>query len=381
MSAQRIVAVLGRRDEPTDGVADYCSWLGAALAAYDYKLETFRVPWHERGWSAALAELSKNAAAWRGCWVLLQFTNLAWSRRGFPLHAPRVLSVLRESGAHCGVVFHDFAPLGGSRLIDRARRFCQSRVLRRLYAQADLGVFTITTSKIPWVSCDPGRAVFIPVGANFPEPAFDSAARADAKKTVAIFSITGGASRKTEVADIGTAVKQASRTVGPLRMIVVGRGSKDAEPELRAEFEGTDTEIEILGLLAADEMSKTFARADVLLFVRGQISSRRGSAIAGVACGLPIVCYSGPETAWPITEAGIIAVRLGDRVALSAALERVLADDDLRASLAERSRRAQEKYFSWPAIAECFARALEGNGHVQSCSAIKKTTGESLLGG
>jgi glycosyltransferase involved in cell wall biosynthesis len=370
MSTQRIVAVLGRRDEPTDGVADYCSWLGAALAAYDYKLEIVRVPWHERGWSAALAELRQNAAAWRGCWVLLQFTNLAWSRRGFPLQAPQVLSILSKSGARCGVVFHDFAPLDGSRLIDRARRYCQGRVLRCLYAHADLGIFTIATSKIPWVSRDPAKAVFIPVGANFPEPPLDYAARTDAKKTVAIFSITGGASRQTEVADIGAAVKQASRTVGPVRVIVVGRGSKDAEPELRAEFEdretaNTDIELEILGLLPADEMSKAIARADVLLFVRGQISSRRGSAIAGIACGLPIVCYSGPETAWPITEAGIIAVRLGDRGALSAALERVLGEDDLRASLAERSRHAQEKYFSWPAIAGCFARALDGLGGVQ----------------
>lgn len=370
MSAQRIVAVLGRRDEPTDGVADYCSWLGAALQAHDYEFETVRVPWHERGWSAALSELRQNAAAWRGCWVLLQFTNLAWSRRGFPLQAPRVLSIIRKSGAHCGVVFHDFAPLDGSRAIDRARRYCQGLVLHRLYAQADLGIFTITTSKIPWVSQDPARAVFIPVGANFPAPPSDSAARTDAKKTVAIFSITGGASRKTEVADIGAAVKQASRTVGPVRVIVVGRGSKDAEPDLRAEFEGmetanTDIELEVLGLLPAAEMSKVIARADVLLFVRGQISSRRGSAIAGIACGLPIVSYAGPETAWPITEAGIIAVRLGDRGALSVALERVLADDDLRASLAERSRQAQEKYFSWPAIAGCFARALKGLGGVE----------------
>ncbi len=77
------------------------------------------------------------------------------------------------------------------------------------------------------------------------------------------------------------------------------------------------------------------------------------------------MCYSGPETAWPVTEAGIIAVPLGDRSALSAALERVLVDDDLRASLAERSRQAQEQYFSWPAIAGFFVRALEGLGGVE----------------
>jgi glycosyltransferase involved in cell wall biosynthesis len=99
-------------------------------------------------------------------------------------------------------------------------------------------------------------------------------------------------------------------------------------------------------------------RADVLLFVRGQISSRRGSAIAGIACGLPVVCYEGPETGWPITEAGILSVPLGDREALSEALERVLSNNELRSALCQRSRRAQEQYFSWSAIAARYAEAL-----------------------
>jgi glycosyltransferase involved in cell wall biosynthesis len=187
------------------------------------------------------------------------------------------------------------------------------------------------------------------------------------EKIVTIFSITGGSSTGPEVADIGSAVKRARRAAGPIRLLVMGRGSKDAEGALRAEFSGTDTQIEVLGLLPPEDMTKALARADVQLFVRGQISSRRGSAIAGIACGLPLVCYEGPETAWPITEAGIVTATLGDRDALSAALERVLSDDALRASLAERSRLAQKKYFSWNAIANQFAHALQcAHGHEQS---------------
>ena len=322
----------------------------------------------------ALGELQENASAWRGCWVLLQYTNLAWSRRGFPLRVPRVLSTLRDRGARCGVVFHDFAPLAGSRIIDRGRQYCQGRVLRDLYARAELGVFTISVNKIPWVSRDPGRAVFIPVGANFPEPLAHSFGKPHGKKTVAIYSITGGASTRSEVADIGSAVKRASRAVGPVRLLVVGRGSLDAEAQLRTEFSGTCIELEILGLLPAEEMSKALSRADVQLFVRGQISSRRGSAIAGIACGLPIVCYSGAETAWPVTEAGILSVPLDDREGLSAALERVLADDALRESLVERSRHAQEKYFSWRAIADRFARALQGAGETLNAGTLVETT-------
>src|ERR1700694_5347346 len=212
MSAEPIVALVGLRDERTDGVADYCAWLGGALEVHGYELETVRVSWLERGWSAALAELRERAAAWRGCWVLVQFTNLAWSRRGFPLHIPRILSILRQNGVRCGVVFHDFASVGGSRMIDRARQYCQLRVVKNLYDNAERAIFTVALEKISWLPHVPDKAVFIPVGANLPEPPMRTRATANGMKTVAIFSVTGGASASSEVGDIGFAVKRANRT-------------------------------------------------------------------------------------------------------------------------------------------------------------------------
>jgi len=182
--------------------------------------------------------------------------------------------------------------------------------------------------------------------------------KTDESRTVAVYGVTGGAHIRPEVADIGFAMKRASQSAGRVRLVVVGRGSKEAEPTLRQEFSGTNIIVEALGLVSAEYLSRTLASADVQLFVRGEISSRRGSAIAGIACGLPVVCYAGPETGWPITEAGILAVPVGDREALSAALERVLVDDELRRSLAERSSRAQEQYFSWRVIAARYADVL-----------------------
>jgi glycosyltransferase involved in cell wall biosynthesis len=246
-------------------------------------------------------------------------------------------------------------PLPGSGIVGAGREYCHLRVLCQLYARSDLAIFTIPVEKLPWLPLRREKAVFIPVGANCPETIHGDF---PSVKTVAVYSITGGAQSSTEIADIGTALKRASRRVGPVRLILFGRGSQEAEFALRFELAGADVEIESLGLLRPEQVSKTLARADVLLFVRGQISSRRGSAIAGIASGLPIVCYSGPETAWPITEAGILAVPLGDREALAAALETVLSDDRFRRTLAARSRQAQVKYFSWAAIVEQFAAAL-----------------------
>jgi hypothetical protein len=361
MNAMRVVALLGHRDEPTDGVANYCEWLGQAMRAQGFALETYRVAWSERGWGPALRDLRVDASSWSGCWVLLQFTNLAWSRRGFPLQAPRVLEVLQQCGAKCGVVFHDAHPFGGERMTDRVRRSCQLRVMKVLCERADRAVFTVPLDKIAWLPQRPEKAIFIPVGANCPEPrAAGSHIRpgVNGAKTVAVYSVTGGAETVREIADIGFAMKRGLRAAGPLNLVVFGRGSQEAESGLRAEFAGTRVNVESLGLLSPEDITQTLARADVLLFVRGSISTRRGSAIAGIACGLPIVCYAGAETAWPITEAGVLAVPQDDREALSEALERVLTDDALRASLSERSRRAQAQYFCWPAIASRYADAL-----------------------
>jgi len=361
VSTEHVTLLLGCRDKPTDGVVDYCENLREAGAQRGLSFEIARVDWAEKGWSSALVELQEAAEAWRDRWVLLQFTTLAWSRRGFPLRAPRVLDVLRRCGARPGVVFHDFFPLPGKGIVGNAREYCQLRVLRSLYAGSDLCIFTVPVNKISWLPLRREKAIFIPVGANCPESTRVARGGASIARSVAVYGVRGGTMLAQEVADIGFAVKCASRNERPIRLLVFGRGAVEAEPALKSELAGANVTLESLGLLPAPEVSKVLSRADVLLFVRGEISTRRGSAIAGIACGLPIVSYSGPETGWPVTEAGIVAVPVGDREALAGALEAVLSDDAYRKTLAERSRKAQEKYFSWAAITAQFAAALGKN--------------------
>ncbi len=350
MSSETIVLLRGLRDHPTDGVVDYCDHLREAGAPRGLCFESVEVPWARLGWRAALAELREAAGGWRDRWVLLQYTTLAWSRRGFPLRAPRVLEILRQCGARPGVVFHDCFPRAGKGMIGAAREYCHLHVLRQLYARSDLSIFTIPVKNIPWLPARREKAVFIPIGANCPELPSGNFRGARETKTIAVYGVTGGERTQSESAEIAFAVKHASASAGSLRLVVFGRGSGEAESALRSALAGANVEIDVLGLVSPEQVAETLARADVLLFVRGQISGRRGSAIAGIACGLPIVCYSGPETDWPITEAGILAVDPGDRQALASALENVLNDGTLRNNLSSRSRNALEKYFSWAAI-------------------------------
>ena len=374
MKPEPIVALLGRRDEPTDGVADYCAWLGGALGEFGYQMETVRLDWSDHGWNATLADLRVKAKAWRGRWVLLQYTTLAWSRRGFPLQAPRILAVLRTSGLRCGVVFHDFGPAIGRGAIARVREHCHVYALKKLYAIAERAIFPVPLEKVFWLPAAHQKAVYIPVGANCPETPVAAHTRSTEAKTVAVFCVTSGPRMATEVENISFALKRARIAVGPLRLIVFGRGSLEANSALQSEFSGTGIEVETLGVLSPEEVSRMLARADVMLFVRSEISSRRGSAIAGIASGLPLVCYAGHDTGWPITEAGIIPVPVGDREALAAALERVLVDGTLWASLADRSRRAYDQFFSWRAIAARYADTLGKPAEESIGSAASKQT-------
>jgi glycosyltransferase involved in cell wall biosynthesis len=361
MSGQRVIALLGRPDAPTDAVEEYCRYLGKALIAEDFELTIERVAWPESGWARAASALRRRARGWRGAWVLVQYTALAWSARGFPLRFPRVLRTLKTAGARVGVVFHDIEPFSGTRLIDGVRRRAQLHVMRKALRFSDAAVFTVPLKNISWIEHQDGKGCFIPVGANLPAPG-EAVSRkgisTDGKLSVAVFGITGGPSGSWEIENIVEAVRFAASRIGDLRLIVLGRNAQSAEAELKDRLRDSTVELHVLGVLPGEDVVRTLSVSNVLLFVRGPISTRRGSAIAGIACGLPVIAFEGPETAAPITEAGLALFSPQKRGDLRDVLLRVLEDEHYRASLAQRSWLAQRQYFSWHAIAARYAELL-----------------------
>ena len=353
------IALLGRRDEPTDAVEEYCRYLGEALQAHDFQLQIRRVPWEIHGWPASRDALRLQAAGWLGTWVLVQYTALAWSARGFPQRVLRVLHILKKAGARVGVVFHDVEPFHGSRFVDRLRRSAQLRTMRRILYHAHLAVFPVPLEKITWLPNPPANAHFIPVGANLPI----SVSSVDDRSTndipaVGVFSITGGEAGAHETKLIVAAVRHAAQKLGKLRLSVFGRNSELYEAALRCGLQDSPVELSVEGVVAPEQVVQRLGACDVLLFVRGEISSRRGSAIAGIACGLPVIAFPGSETGQPITDAGVILVPHDDPEKLNGALVHILADPAYRADLAARSRAVYQSNLSWPSIAARFAALL-----------------------
>jgi glycosyltransferase involved in cell wall biosynthesis len=359
---EKCIALLGRRDEPTDAIEEYCQYLGEELRAYGFDLQIQRVPWFEQGWSAALRELEERAITWGGHWVLPQYTALAWSRRGFPHRFSNLMSILVEAGTRVGVVYHDVLPHQGQRLIDRVRRRLQTSTMQRALRTASLAVFTVPPEKLPWVKHIAGNAVFIPVGANLPISANFTRGELDVNKnelTVAVFGVTGGEAGRSEIATIAEATRSVAAQIKGLRLLVLGRNSESAEKQLRDGLKDAPVDIRVTGVLPGESVVRELSESDVLLCVRGCISTRRSSAIAGIACGLPVVAYAGIDTAAPITEAGLELYDPEKKGDLAAALVRVLKNSGHRATLADRSRIAQGRHFSWGAIAAGYAKALQ----------------------
>ena len=357
---------MGRRDTPTDGIQDYCAFLGAGLKRKGVRLEMERVEWDVKGWTAALRRLRRESSTWAGKWALLQYTALAWSRRGFPFRALAVLGILRHAGARVAVVFHEPSRQTQSRRrwIDRFRGACQDWVIHKLYAGASKCIFADPLERIDWLPNGDMKSAFIPIGANIPDaiPLQQShTEQEDATKRVAIFGVTdhGEERRQRELDEIADAVRTVVAKGVTMKLLFMGRGTNGAGESIRQAMQGISAEVVILGLLSADRIAENLATSDAMLFVRGKIHPRRGTVMAGIACGLPIVGYAGMAEGTPLMDAGLELVPYGDREALGAALTRVLTDAGHRRVLRKRSVDAHKKHFSWGTIAKSYVHFLE----------------------
>jgi glycosyltransferase involved in cell wall biosynthesis len=355
------VALLGRQDTPVDGVDDYCTFLGRALVPQGVRLRKVRVQWFEEGRVRALLGLWRDRAEWREKRVLLQYTALSWSRRGFPFYALVVVAALGCCGAQCAIVFHE--PQGiavSTKWIARLRRASQNWVARGLHLLATKSIFVEPPETISWLQKPDPKAAFIPIGANIPERAarFDRGARNGSSFAVAVFCVSDEPNLHLELHDIAVAAGKAAESGAEVRIVFLGRGTTNAAAEIERIFQGVPVKVTNLGIVSAETVAETLCECDAMLSVRGKVCSNRGSAIAGIACGLPVVGYAGGAEGTPLAEAGLVLVSYRDAEALGDALANVLNDPGYARELSDKSVRAQRTYFSWDVLARDFIEFL-----------------------
>jgi glycosyltransferase involved in cell wall biosynthesis len=215
-------------------------------------------------------------------------------------------------------------------------------------------VVTIPTGSIPWLKR--ARSASIPVGSNIPPATAPMDGRSGGPFTVAVFGVTAG--NMEEATEIAQVVNGVQDVIGRTRLLVMGRGAVEAEPVLKGLIRNTDAAIAVTDVMSAEAIRSELGRAHALLFLRGPLSSRRGSAVAALAQGLPVVGFEGDETGPPMTEAGVSLVKQGDSAGLVGALVRLAQDPDWWAAQRERSTRAYDRHFRWDRIAQRFEELL-----------------------
>jgi glycosyltransferase involved in cell wall biosynthesis len=355
--AQRWIALLGRSSgAPTDGVEDYCVRLREALKKKGALLEVVRVPLAELGWLRSLRWLRKRFAGKDIRVALLQYSALSWSRWGFPIGVLLVVWTLKHCGFPVVVVFHDTEPVSGARLRDRVRRGVQTWVMRQLVRSTLKSVSALPVDRLKWLPAGPQRHKFtlIPIGSNMSDglQRMLPSARKDSPG-IAVFGVDRNRTID-EAAQIGRIVSSAAREVGPVRLAVFGLGAREAEAALRTNLEGALVALEVHGILPPDEVCERLLDCSVQIFIRSGISACRGSVVAGICCGLAVVGWEDWDTAYPITEAGLLTAPSGDEATLIKELTSVLIHEAIRVQLTLRSSEAAREYFSWDSVAARF---------------------------
>ena len=115
------------------------------------------------------------------------------------------------------------------------------------------------------------------------------------------------------------------------------------------------------GYLAAASFAATLAASDLFLLpVVDGVSTRRGSLMAALQHGLPVLGTSGPLTDAVLRDASP-ALRLtavGEVADFSAAAAALGADAEARAAAAGAARALYQRQFDWPVIADRLLAAV-----------------------
>lgn len=354
------VLLVGRSEVPTDGVRDYCRFLAQQLSQLGVPTAVVELAWERHGWWKALQACARTIAEQSPEWTLLQYTPMAWSRRGFPVRVLLVAGWLRWQGQRLAVVYHDWTSYYGTRWVDRLRRAVHLFVLRALLHIAHRGIVPTFPEQVFWAKGSTRKLVFVPIGANLPDalclpaPPEEPAERL----TICVYSVTSGPPGAAEAALLVDLVRQVS-DLGPLRVAVFGRGADTVRSLLETALSDLPVELDLpRGILRVEEVAQQLQRATVALFLRGRLEPQRGSALAPIACGTPLIAFGTAATASLLAEAGVLLVPEGDRRAFLHQLRQVLTDPDLRRRLRQRNRQAFLAYFRWEAIAQRLLNAL-----------------------
>ena len=326
-------------------------------------------PWNVRRLAGAVAEDPPD-------WLFVQFNQFSYGRYGFNPWLPWTLREIQRRNPDVRIAWmahEDFVPPKNWKFA--IMRQWQRWQFRKLGEIADSIFFSID----PWVrkyqSWFPETTVsHLPVGSNIPHEGWS---RIEARQAIGIDPDA------FVVGVFGT--MRASRLPGHIRAAVLALHERD--PHMRVLYVGPDGEalqaalpeisLADAGRLPASEVSVHLSAMDIHLapFVDG-MSTRRGSAIAGLQHGVTTLSTDGPLTDTILRDldgTAFLLTPVESQSAYAQAALELYPTDARKSEIGQSGQRVFDDLFSWEAIAERLITAL-GNSS-QGVHSVASTRG------
>ena len=202
---------------------------------------------------------------------------------------------------------------------------------------------------------------WLPVPSSLPPPAPDDVRRVGERygradgPIVGHLGSYGSAATRMLSASLPKILEQSPNSVA----LLLGQNSKRFYPQLAADHPQLAPRLHAAGALSATALAQHVRACDVLVqpYPDG-ISSRRTSAMAGLALGVPVVTTDGRLTESVWAESGCVAlVNVDESHRLADETLRLLSDDRERRDLASRGRDVYARHFDLPHTIGALRRA------------------------
>ncbi len=352
--AANVALISGSYPPRVCGIADYSASLAGALSALGVSAtvwtrdgETSPAPGVSpvvSGWGRnGIRDLARRLKNARPGVVHLQYERAIYDHE--PSIATLLPFLLRAARIPLVTTFH---ALDGPRGWGRAHR---AALLPLVWGSRDLIVCSPrqrnALAKLPGVA---RKTHLIPIGTNIaPIGAPTRAGNVDALRFVYFGFVWKGR-------NIETLLRALAQTPPGATLDVVG-GLRDeayhADLLRLAETLGVTDRIRFRGDLAGGDVSRALFAADIALlpFATG-VSPGRGTLMAALAHGLPVVTMGAPDNLTPdfVHDTNMLIAPVGDETAFIAQTLRVAGDAGLRARLARGASELAPR-FAWDAIA------------------------------
>lgn len=350
MNLLSLVAQSGRC---TDGVLDHASGLTKAMGDEGWRSELVVVDWRSEGFLRSLRKLRRRLRQTDADRVVVHYSHLAWSRRGFPFGFIALVAVLKSLGAEVFVWIHDPGRVG-PRLHHRVMSFVKGRGLVLATWMSDGSVVSVHPTCIDWISRRTRNVIYCP---SAPIVGHHPWRGSNSLPTVAVFgSAIGPLAKKAEA--VTRVCTRLAQIVGQFELRLVG--ADDGSAALIADMlRGSGVQVRSTGHLDVEGIADALSSSTVLLVVREGLTPRSSTLSAALMCGLPVIGMTGDETCEPIFDAGTIIVDDSDWDAMAVAVGRVIADPVLAQELSERSHDVATDWFSWSATVRRVAGLFE----------------------